>query len=112
MVFFLSTYTIAVFIYYDMNFGRIMPWSLPLQIPAIVLEIGTVVIPATVVYVIMSLFFVFSLAYSLAIHAPAMMTYRAFWPPLWWGFGLGVFALDELSARSLLHRLSASDTVV
>jgi hypothetical protein len=125
MVFFLSTYTIAVFIYYDMNFGRIMPWSLPLQIPAIVPEmvetvripaivpeIGTVVIPAIVVYVIMGLYFLFSLAYSLAIHAPAMMTYRAFWPPLWWWFGLGVFALDELSARSLLHRLSASDTVV
>jgi hypothetical protein len=125
MVFFLSTYTIAVFIYYDMNFGRIIPWSLPLQIPAIVPEIvetvripaivpeiGTVVIPVIVVYVIMGLFFVFSLAYSLAIHAPAMMTYRAFWPPLWWWFGLWVFALDELSARSLLHRLSASGTVV
>jgi len=122
MVFFLSTYTIAVFIYYDMNFGRIIPWSLPLQIPAIVVEtvqipaivpeIGTVVIPAIVVYVIVGLFFVFSLAYSLAIHAPAMMTYRAFWPPLWWWFGLGVFALDELSARSLLHRLSASGTIV
>jgi len=54
----------------------------------------------------------FFLAYSLAIHAPAVMTYKAFWPPLWWWFGLRIFALDELSARSLLHRLSASGTVV
>jgi len=112
MVFFLSTYGIAVFIYYDVNFGRIIPWSLPLQIPVILPEISPVIFPVTVVLVIMLLFVVFSLAYSLAKHAPAMMTYRAFWPPLWWWFGLGVFALDELSARSLLHRLSASGTVV
>jgi len=125
MVFFLSIYGIAVFIYYDENFGYIIPWSLPLQTPAIphgiveaVLilithpEIVTVIIPAIVVYVIVALLFVFSLAYSLAIHAPAMMTYKVIWPPLWWWFGLGIFALDELNARSLLHRLSASDTVV
>ncbi len=112
MVFFLSTYTIAVFIYYDMNFGHIIPWSLPLQIPVILPEISPVIFSGTVILVIMSLFVVFSLAYSLAIHAPAMMTYRAFWPPLWWWFGLGIFALDELEARSLLHRLSASGTVV
>jgi hypothetical protein len=75
-------------------------------------EIGTVIIPVIVVYVIMALFFVFFLAYSLAIHAPAMMTYKVIWPPLWWWFGLGIFALDELSARSHLHSLSASGTVV
>jgi hypothetical protein len=40
------------------------------------------------------------------------MTYKVFWPPLWWWFGLWVFALDELSARNILHRLSASGTVV
>ena len=112
MVFFISTYTIAVFIYYDMNFGRIIPWSLPLQLPVILPEIGTVIIPVIVVFAIMLLFFIFFLAYRLAIHAPAVMTYNAFWPPLWWWFGLGVFALDELSARSLLHRLSASGIIV
>ena len=125
MVFFLSTYTIAVLIYYDENFGHIIPWSLPLQTPAIlnvIIEtvritivlpvIGTVIIPVTVVSVIMALFFVFLLAYSLTIHAPAERTYKVIWPPLWWWFGLGVFALDELSARSFLHRLSAGGTVV
>ncbi len=112
MVFFLSTYTIAVFIYYDMNFGHIIPWSLPLQIPVVLPEISPVIFPVTVVLIIAPLFIVFSLAYYLAKHAPAMMTYRAFWSPLWWWFGLGVFALDELEARSLLHRLSASGSVV
>jgi hypothetical protein len=112
MVFFLSTYTIAVFIYYDINFGRIIPRSLPLQIPVILPEISPIIFLATVVLAVMSLFVVFLLAYSLTVHAPAVMTYNVFWPPLWWWFGLGVFALDELSARSLLHRLSASGTVV
>jgi hypothetical protein len=112
MVFFLSTYTIAVFIYYDINFGRIIPWSLPLQIPVILPEISPIIFLATVVLAVMPLFVVFLLAYSLAIHAPATMTYNVFWPPRWWWFGLGVFALDELEARSLLHRRSASGTVV
>jgi len=136
MVFFLSIYGIAVFIYYDENFGHIIPWSLPSQTPALsheiveatqilitliaeavrILithpEIGTVIIATNVAYVIWALLIVFLLAYSLAIHAPAMMTYKVIWPPLWWWFGLGIFALDELNARSLLHRLSASDTVV
>jgi hypothetical protein len=125
MVFFLSIYGIAVFIYYDENFGYITPWSLPLQTPAIPHEIvevvripithpeiGTVIIAANVVYVIWALLIVFLLAYSLAIHAPAEITYKVFWPPLWWWLGVGVFALDELSARSLLHMLSASRTVV
>jgi hypothetical protein len=112
VVFFLSTYVIAVFIYYDVNFGRIISWSLPLQIPVVLPEILTVIFPATVVYVIGSLLIMFVLAYFLTVHAPAVKTYKVFWPPLWWWFGLGVFALDELSARSLLHRLSASGTVV
>jgi hypothetical protein len=112
MVFFLSTYGITVFIYYDLNFGRIIPWSLPLQLPVILPEISPIIFLATVVLAVMPLFVVFLLAYSLAIHAPATMTYNVFWPPLWWWFGLGVFALDELEARSLLHRLSASGTVV
>jgi hypothetical protein len=112
MVFFLSTYTIAVFIYYDINFGRIIPWSLPLQIPVILPEISPIIFLATVVLAVTPLLVVFFLAYSLAIHAPATMTYNVFWPPLWWWFGLGIFALDELEARSFLHRRSASGTVV
>jgi hypothetical protein len=113
VVFLLSTYVIAVFIYYDVNFGRIIPWSLPLQIPVVLPEVLAVIFPVIVVFVMVSLLLVmFFLVYSLAIHAPAVMTYKVFWPPLWWWFGLGIFALDELSARSLLHRLSASGTVV
>jgi hypothetical protein len=113
VVFLLSTYVIAVFIYYDVNFGRIIPWSLPLQIPVVLPEVLAVIFPVIVVFVMASLLLVmFFLVYSLAIHAPAVMTYKVFWPPLWWWFGLGVFALDELSARNLLHRLSASGTVV
>jgi len=112
VVFLLSTYVIAVFIYYDVNFGRIIPWSLPLQIPVVLPEILAVIFPVAVVIVIVSLLVMFFLVYSLAIHAPAVMTYKVFWPPLWWWFGLGVFALDELSARSILHWLSVSGTVV
>jgi hypothetical protein len=113
VVFLLSTYVIAVFIYYDVNFGRIIPWSLPLQIPVVLPEVLAVIFPVIVVSVMVSLLLVmFLLVYSLAMHAPAVMTYKVFWPPLWWWFGLGVFALDELSARSLLHWLSASGTVV
>ncbi len=112
VVFLLSTYVIAVFIYYDVNFGRIIPWSLPLQIPVVLPEILAAIFPVAVVIVIVSLLVMFFLVYSLAIHAPAVMTYKVFWPPLWWWFGLGIFALDELSARSILHWLSASGTVV
>jgi hypothetical protein len=112
MVFFLSTYVIAVLIYYDVNFGRIIPWSLPLQIPVILPEISPIIFLITVVLAVMPLLVVFFLAYSLAIHATATMTYNVFWPPLWWWFGLGIFALDELEARSFLHRRCASGTVV
>jgi hypothetical protein len=112
-VFLLSTYVIAVFIYYDVNFGRIIPWSLPLQIPIVLPEVSAVIFPIIMVSVMVPLLLVmFFLVYSLTIHAPAVMTYKVFWPPLWWWFGLGIFALDELSARSILHRLSASGTVV
>ena len=112
-VFLLSTYVVAVFIYYDVNFGRIIPWSLPLQIPVVLPEVLAVIFPIIVVLVMVPLLLVmFFLVYSLTIHAPAVMTYKVFWPPLWWWFGLGIFALDELSARSILHRLSASGTVV
>jgi len=120
VVFFLFTYGIAVFIYYDMNFGYIIPWSLPLQTPVIfpvqvtlhVPEILVVIIPVIVAFVTAFLVLVLFLVYSLTMHARAVTSTMVFWPPLWWWFGLGVFAWDELEARSLLHRLSAGGTVV
>jgi hypothetical protein len=114
MVSFLSAYGIATFIYYDANFGRTITWGLPLQIPAIIPEIWPVIIPGIVVTAISSLFAVIILTYGIDIirGTRAVAPRTAFWPPLWWWFGLGVFALDELAARSLLHRLSASGGVV
>jgi hypothetical protein len=114
MTFFLFTYGIAAFIYYDVNFGRPMTWNLPLQIPAIAPEIWLVIFPVIVTIVIFFLFGVIMLTYGIDIfrgtHTVASRT--AFWSPLWWWFGLGIFALDELAARSLLHRLSASGGIV
>jgi hypothetical protein len=114
MVFYLSTYGIAVLIYYDENFGHIIPWGFPLQIPGILLapEILAVIFPAIVVFGIGFVIIVFWAVYSLSMHARAVMSSTVSWPPLWWWFGLGVFAWDELEARSLLHRLSAGGTVV
>jgi hypothetical protein len=114
MVSFLSAYGIAAFIYYDANFGRPITWSLPLQIPAIIPEIWVVALPIIVAIAILFLFAVIGLTYSIdIIRGMRTVAHRAaFWPPLWWWFGLGVFAMDELAARSLLHRLSASGGVV
>jgi hypothetical protein len=114
MVSFLSAYGIATFIYYDVNFGRPITWNLPLQIPAIIPEIWVVVFPIIAAIAILFLFAVIVLTYSIdIIRGTRTAAHRAaFWPPLWWWFGLGVFALDELAARSLLHRLSASGGVV
>jgi uncharacterized membrane protein YesL len=58
VVFLLSTYVIAVFIYYDVNFGRIIPWSLPLQIPVVLPEVLAVIFPVIVVFVMVSLLLV------------------------------------------------------
>ncbi|NAZ34116.1 MAG: hypothetical protein GU356_07520 [Pyrobaculum sp.] len=114
MVSFLSAYGIATFIYYDANFGRPITWSLPLQIPAIIPEIWAVIFPVIAAIAMSFLFAVIMLTYGIDLirgtHAVAPRT--TLWPPLWWWFGLGVFALDELKARSLLHRLSASGGVV
>jgi hypothetical protein len=114
MTFFLSAYGIAAFIYYDANFGRSITWSLPLQIPAIIPEIWPVIFPVIAAIVVFFLFGVIMLTYGIDLirGTRAVATRTAFWPPLWWWFGLGVFALDELAARSLLHRLSASGGVV
>jgi len=120
VVVFLLTYGIAVFIYYDMNFGYIIPWSLPLQTPVIfpvqvtlhLPEVLVVIIPVIVAFVTAFLVLVLFLVYSLTMHARAVTSTMVIWPPLWWLFGLGVFAWDELEARSFLHRLSAGGTVV
>ena len=114
MVSFLSAYGIAIFIYYDANFGRPITWSLPLQLPAIIPEIWPVILPVIVAIVIFLFFGVIMLTYGIDMIrcTRTVATRTAFWPPLWWWFGLGVFALDELAARSLLHRLSASGSVV
>jgi len=114
MTFFLSVYVVATFIYYDENFGRPITWSLPLQIPAINPEMWPVIFPVVVTIVILFLFGVIMLIYGIDIFRGrrAVAPRTAFWPPLWWWFGLGAFALDELEARSLLHRLSASGGVV
>ncbi|MFZ8810006.1 MAG: hypothetical protein ACO2PN_18110 [Pyrobaculum sp.] len=114
MVFFLFTYGIAVLIYYNVNFGHIIPWSLPLQITDILLvpEVLAVIFPAIVVLGMGFLILVFLLVYGLTMHARATTPHMASWPPLWWWFGLGLFAWDELEARRHLHRLSADYTVV
>jgi hypothetical protein len=112
MVFFLSTYGIARFIYYDMNFGRTIPWSLPLQIPAIIPETWAIILPLIVAITIVVLFSVIIATYVITIDARAVRPHTVSWPPLWWWFGLGVFARDEMEARSLLHRLSASNIVI
>jgi hypothetical protein len=71
-----------------------------------------VIFPAIVVFEMGSLIVVFLLVYFLTMLARATTPPMASWPPLWWWFGLGVFAWDELEARSLLHRRSAGGTVV
>jgi hypothetical protein len=113
MAFFLFTYGIAVLIYYDEYFGHIIPWNLPLQITGIlrVPEVA-VIFPAIVVFEMVSLIVVFLLVYFLIMHARAVTSHMASWPPLWWWFGLGLFAWEELEARRRLHRLSADYTVV
>ena len=114
MAFFLFTYGIAVLIYYNVNFGHIIPLSPPLPITGILLvpEVLAVIFPAIVVFGMGSLIAVFLLVYGLTMHARATTPHMASWPPLWWWFGLGLFAWDELEARRHLHRLSADYTVV
>ena len=112
MAFFLSAYGIAIFIYYDANFGRTITWGLPLQIPAIVPEIWIIAFPLIAASAIFILLSVIIQTHGITRGARAVMPYTAFWPPLWWWFGLGVFTSEELGARSLLHRLSAGGGVV
>ncbi len=133
MTFFLFTYGIAVLIYYNVNFGHIIPSNLPwpimdilpwsitdilLSLPSpitgipLVPEVLAVSFPAIVVFGTSFLIFVFLLVYGLTLHARATTPHMSSWPPLWWWFGLGLFAWVELEARRHLHRLSADYTVV
>jgi len=114
MAFFLFTYGIAVLIYYNVNFGHTIPWSLSLQITDIlpVPEVLAVIFSAIVIFGMGLLILVFLLVYGLTMHARATTPHMASWPPLWWWLGLGLFAWDELEARRRLHRLSADYTVV
>jgi len=114
MAFFLFTYGIAVLIYYNVNFGHTIPWSLSLQITDIlpVPEVLAVIFSAIVIFGMGFLIFVLLLVYGLTLHARVATPHMASWPPLWWWFGLGLFAWDELEARRRLHRLSADYTVV
>jgi len=85
-----------------------------LQIPAIAPEVWPVIFPIIAAIVMFFLFGVIMLTYGIDIFMGrrAVAPRTTFWPPLWWWFGLGIFALDELEARSLLHRLSVSGGVV
>jgi hypothetical protein len=112
MSFFLLTYGSAVLIHYDVNFERIIPWSLPLQIPGMLRVPDVLAISFLAIMGLGMIFLIVWLVYGLTMHARAVTPHTASWPPLWWWFGLGVFARDELEARSLLHRLSAGGIVV
>ena len=114
MSFLLLVYGVARFVYYDMNFGRAISWNLPLQIPVIIPEFWIIAFPLLAIIV-----FYLLLVVSKAIDILATLRrvdtatfYPALLPPLWWWFGLGIFALGELSVRSFLHKLSADGGII
>jgi len=114
MSFLLLVYGVAIFIYYDMNFGRTVAWNLPLQIPAISPEVWIIAFPLLAVFIAYALLFVI-VGTEILVRPRSVYiatSYPALWPPLWWWFGLGIFALDELTVRSLLHKLSASGGII
>ena len=114
MSFLLFVYGVAIFIYYDMNFGRTVAWNLPLQIPAISPEAWIIIFPLLAGFTVSVLLFVIEVTDILVTLRSVYTTasYPILWPPLWWWFGLGIFALDELTVRSLLHKLSASGGII
>jgi len=114
MSFLLFVYGVAIFIYYDMNFGRTVAWNLPLQIPAISPEAWIIIFPLLAGFTVSVLLFVIEVTDILVTLRSVYTTasYPILWPPLWWWFGLGIFALDELTMRSLLHKLSASGGII
>ncbi len=114
MSFLLLVYGVARFVYYDMNFGRAISWNLPLQLPVIIPEFWIIAFPLLAIIV-----FYLLLVISKAIDILATLNrvdtatfYPALLPPLWWWFGLGIFALGELSVRSFLHKLSADGGII
>jgi len=113
MSFLLLVYGASIFIYYDMNFGLTASWNLPFQIPAIGAEFWIITFPLLAVFVVYALLFtriIFDAVAKLKSEDTATF-YPALLPPLWWWFGLGIFALSELTVRSFLHRLSTSRTI-
>jgi hypothetical protein len=113
MSFLLLVYGTSVFIYYDMNFGLTASWNLPFQIPAIGAEFWIITFPLLAVFVVYALLFtriIFDAVAKLKSEDTATF-YPALLPPLWWWFGLGIFALSELMVRSFLHRLSTSRAI-
>jgi hypothetical protein len=113
MSFLLLVYGASIFIYYDMNFGLIASWNLPFQIPAIGAEFWIITLPLLAVFIVYALLFthiIFDVVAQLKSEDTATF-YPALLPPLWWWFGLGIFALSELTVRSFLHKLSTSRTI-
>jgi hypothetical protein len=111
--FLLLVYGASIFIYYDMNFGLTASWNLPFQIPAIGAELWIITFPLLAVFIVYALLFthtIFDVVAQLKSEDTATF-YPALLPPLWWWFGLGIFALSELTVRSFLHKLSTSRTI-
>jgi hypothetical protein len=114
MSFLLLVYGASIFIYYDMNFGLTVSWNLPFQIPAIGAEFWIIAFPLLAVFIVYALLFthrIFDVVAQLWSEDTATF-YPALLPPLWWWFGLGIFALGELTVRSFLHKLSTSGTII
>jgi len=114
MSFLLLVYGASIFIYYDdMNFGLTVSWNLPFQIPAIGAGFWIIAFPLLAVFIVEALLLIriiFDAVAKLKSEDTATF-YPALLPPLWWWFGLGIFALSELTVRSFLHRLSTSRTI-
>jgi hypothetical protein len=113
MPFLLLVYGISIFIYYDMNFGLTASWNLPFQIPAIGAEFWIITFPLLAVFIIYALLFTHRIFDFVAqLWSEDTTKFSALLPPLWWWFGLGIFALGELTVRSFLHKLSTSGTII
>jgi len=114
MSFLLLVYGASIFIYYDVNFGLTVSWNLPFQIPAIGAEFWIITLPLLAVFIVYALLFthrIFDVVAQLWSE-DTVTFYPALLPPLWWWFGLGIFALGELTVRSFLHKLSTSGTII
>jgi hypothetical protein len=113
MSFLLLVYGASIFIYYDMNFGLTVSWNLPFQIPAIGAEFWIITFPLLAVFIAYALLITHRFFDFVAqLWSEDTAKFSALLPPLWWWFGLGIFALGELTVRSFLHKLSTSGTII